>query len=245
MPLTAADLRRLTSASNLIFWGGLLLAIDITYTSRDIRLDLFSDAIGAILVAVGARRLREIAVSDEYAKAMRFVFTLSVVTAVVATLMHMPMAAPPVIGAALQVFALIVVIGVAIFCRAMRRLCERALLVQAVHAWSIADRLVLAILVVPAAILALLGSLLALSGEPVHFDSPIVLLIILVQLIPVVAVLTALRRTLVGARRRAFAAPFARCPDCGYDLRGHLGAATRCPECGARVDGEPEPEPRP
>ncbi|GAG16080.1 unnamed protein product [marine sediment metagenome] len=128
----------------LVFWGGLLCALDapIAWVSDGWgwRLDVLNDALGMVLIAVGVTRLGRIAVDepwrDRYGSAMRVVKLVALLGVAEAVLGHFVFPHPPGLDVFLAIYQLTQLAAFVLYLLSVRRLCAKATLAGAARAWS-------------------------------------------------------------------------------------------------------------
>ena len=107
------------SALHLIFWGGLIVVIDI----RINRFDIVNDVIGAFIIAAGVFRLADLPVDRTYATQMSYVRVTSVVFVVHCIVVDLlGLEATGGLQVILSLAALAEFAAIVVFCLAMRRL---------------------------------------------------------------------------------------------------------------------------
>lgn len=152
----------------MIFWGGLLLIFDITFTTttngHGFKFDILNDAVGAVLIAIGVSRLGAIRVDGRYASALQFVWIVAVVAVLDEIRDHFVMPLPPAVSFALTVFGLVKLAAVIAFCLAMRWFCEAAGIGNAGRSWNVTTWLFVLIYALPLGFFYL-AALAAIAGN--------------------------------------------------------------------------------
>jgi len=120
------------SALHLIFWGGLIVVIDI----RINRFDIVNDVIGAFIIAAGVFRLADLPVDRTYATQMSYVRVTSVVFVVHCIVVDLlGLEATGGLQVILSLAALAEFAAIVVFCLAMRRLSNSAGLASSAYSW--------------------------------------------------------------------------------------------------------------
>lgn len=175
----------------LIFWGGLLCIFDFTIgetaNGQGFRFDILSDLVGTILIAIGIFRLGALPVHDRYASRMKFVKIISILAVLDAIQDHF---VPPVFALdhlAFNLFGLLTLAAIVIFCIAMRWFCETANMIEASRSWSTTTVLFVAIYLIPLGLFYVLGSLASAAGASFDLDlGPVLLLVLPIFAIPLI-----------------------------------------------------------
>lgn len=195
-----ADLRSAVRPLRWIFWGGLLCVIDVHYSTvtngRGWHFDFLSDVVGMALIVAGLVRLLAVPVHDRYATVLRVCTAVAVLELLDAVRGHFiqPWPTPVVVGASL--LHLLGFVATALFCVAMRWMCDAHGLADASRSWRTTLILFLVAWVIPLGMLqlVLLGSLL--SGSPFAVAlGPVLVLLVLVALLPLVHFFVSTSRT--------------------------------------------------
>ncbi len=246
-----------TGPLRCIFWGALLLVLDLTIWSGRISFDVLSDFVGALLIAVGIVHLASIEVDPVYERRLRFVLVIAWLQV---------LASPPItffsinwprwMVAAGFLFGIASLVALLLFLFSMNRMCRATGLERSTPSWRLTARLVGVVYVVPLGLIylasiadvALSG---AYSGPTLDLDlnrwfhgGPAAcgaLIVLLVVAIPFIHLLVSISRTIheleeLRWRTRGRIVGPAVCAQCGYDLTGL--PETRCPECGTRFSRE-------
>lgn len=207
-----ADLRSAVRPLRWIFWGGLLCVIDVHYSTvtngRGWQIDILSDVVGMALIVAGLVRLLAVRVHDRYATVLRVCIAVAVLELLDAVRGHFiqPWPTPVVVGASL--LHLLGFVATALFCVAMRWMCDAHGLADASRSWRTTLILFLVVWVIPLGVLQLviLGSLL--SGSPFAVAlGPVFLLLLLVTLLPLVHFFVSTSRTARAAEDGVGAMP--------------------------------------
>lgn len=181
---------RAVTPLRLIFWGGLLCIFDFTIgetaNGHGFRFDVLSDLLGTVLIAIAVFRLGALPVHDRYASRMKFVKIVSVLAVLDAIQDHF---VPPVFALghlAFNLFGLLTLAAIVIFCIAMRWFCETANMIQASRSWSTTTVLFVAIYLVPLGLLYVVGLLTSAAGASVNLDGSFILLVLPIFAIPLI-----------------------------------------------------------
>jgi hypothetical protein len=175
----------------LIFWGGLLCIFDFTLgettNGQGFKFDVLSDLLGTILITVGVFRLSACPVHDRYASRMKFVKIVSVLAVLDAIQDHF---VPPLLSLghlSFNLFGLLTLAAIVIFCIAMRWFCETNNLNGAARSWSTTTVLFVTIYLIPLGLFYILGSLASLSGASFDLNlGPVLLLVLPVFAVPLI-----------------------------------------------------------
>ena len=173
----------------LIFWGGLLCIFDFHLSSvtsgQGFKIDIVSDTVGAILIAIGVYRLSVLPVHQRYKSRMKFVFVVSILGILAALQDHF---VPPLFSLdylAFNLFAVLNLGAIVIFCIAMRWFCENANLNRAAKSWSTTTVLFVTFFLIPLGVFYLMNSLAIATGTTLDLG-PLGLLILPILAIPLV-----------------------------------------------------------
>ncbi|MHC4714994.1 MAG: hypothetical protein ACYTAN_17265 [Planctomycetota bacterium] len=179
---------RVITSLRLVFWGGLLVVLDLTITSGGFTVDILNDFVGMILVSVGVWRLSEIRFDERYTSAMTFARVVAVIATIGCFIKMIMPGLPPVLALLIQMFQVITVIALVAFCISMRRLCDAGMLSRAAASWKMTTALVVLMYLVPL-VLALGPSIaMGIQGKTYKYDIGFfpALLLVAVFLIPLV-----------------------------------------------------------
>lgn len=179
----------------LIFWGGLLCIFDFHLTGQGFRFDVVSDVLGTLLIAVGVFRLGAIPIHDRYKSKMRFVKVVSVIGVLDALQDHFVPPLLPFGYLAFNLFGVLNLAAVIVFCIAMRWFCEETKLLEAAQSWSTTTVLFVLMYAVPLGLLYLIMTLNGATATPDNFDlGPFVLLALPLFAIPLIHVFVSTSR---------------------------------------------------
>ncbi|MGE5612270.1 MAG: hypothetical protein ACM359_23685 [Bacillota bacterium] len=160
----------------LIFWGGLVWLLDFRlqhqFNGWGIRFDILNDAIGTGMIAVGVFRLAKMWDDRRYARAMRIVQIIAVLSVAKAVLENFVVPIPMFVGALLTLFTVCQFMAMVVFCMAMRWFCQGAWLDSAARSWLITAGLFLGIYVLLLGLLYLYSFVAAWRGSPLILTLP-------------------------------------------------------------------------
>ena len=189
--MSYADIESAIRPLRLIFWGGLLCVFDFNFSQTvngsGFKFDVFNDAVGCALIAWGAVVLASIRVHDRYAKAMTFVKIVSILAFFGAVRDHWIVRTPPIIDFILNLFGLITLVAIVVFCIAMRWFCEQARLVEAAASWRTTTILFIAIYLLPLGLLYIAGTIAIAANKSFYFNpGPLGLIVIPIFFVPII-----------------------------------------------------------
>jgi hypothetical protein len=184
-------LRTAITPLRLIFWGGLLVIFDFTFTTttngRGFRCDVLDDTLGMILITVGVFRLARFPVPGSYRTMMSAINVIAVLGIIRSVDHHFIYDSPDWFGLMGMVLVLAELAAVILFCTCMRRLALEAGLRGIAASWAVTRLLFLALYVLPLGLfyLAALGAVV--TGRSFHINlGPAGLLLLLIFVIPCV-----------------------------------------------------------
>jgi hypothetical protein len=186
------DIRQAVKPLRLIFWGGLLLFLDVTFAStvngEGFRFDVLNDTLGAVLVTIGVFRLSRLGgsfVHPRFPAAMTFVKAVCVTSIFETALKHFVFTHPAPLSLLFTVLGLAQLAAMVIFCVAMRCLCAAAGLTAAAQSWRTTTILFLVMLALPLGFAYVAGLIATATGESFNVNLGwAVLLIIPLLLVP-------------------------------------------------------------
>ena len=210
-----ADLQSAVRPLRWIFWGGLICSFDVHYSTvvngRGWQIDILSDVVGMALIVAGLVRLLAVRVHDRYATVLRVCLAVAVLELLDAVRGHFiqPWPTPVVVGASL--LHLLGFVATALFCVAMRWMCDAHGLADASRSWRTTLILFLVVWVIPLGGLQIAGLVAMATGSSWHVDvgSLVVLLVLLVlaMLVPLVHFFVSTSRTARAAEDGVGAMP--------------------------------------
>ena len=173
-PVVRAAVRQL----KWVFWGMLLVAIDIPPVWATIagrwRIDPLNDLVGWLLIVVAVARLGRIRVDepwlDRYGSAMKAVKWVAIVSATAAAMGHVVFAHPDTLDLLLAILGLAQLAAGVLFAVCMWRLCTKAELPRAARGWSIFLAVFLTVYVIPSAFYHYSAYVTQLGGQEYRFD---------------------------------------------------------------------------
>jgi hypothetical protein len=168
------DIRNAVGPLRRIFWGGIIVLLDINING----FDLSNDVIGAILIAIGVTWLGSVDVGNRYRSGMRFVKIMayiSILTSILALFNESSLA--PI----LTVVAVPGQIAVVVFCVCMRWFCIEGGLPKSAESWRLTT-IFFSVLMG----FYLIGIMVGLTGSRVSIQGPVALLVLLAMFVPIV-----------------------------------------------------------
>lgn len=175
----------------LIFWGGLLCIFDFnlsqTFNGNGFKFDVLSDAVGTILIAAGVFRLSALPIHDQYKSKMKFVKVVAVIAVVDALQDHFIPPLLPLGYLAFNLFGVLNLAAIIVFCVAMRWFCEETRLLEASQSWGSTTLLFALIYVAPLGLLYLIGTLNMAQATSANFDfGPLAILALPLFAVPLI-----------------------------------------------------------
>ena len=159
----------------LIALGGLLCIFEYVppeLSGRFWRVDLLNDAVGMILIAMGAARLGRIPVhppwNDHYGSAMKLVKLVAVLGVAVAAMDHFVFRRPPTLSVFLAIFRIVQMAAVVLLCMSMHWLSKEAGLARALRGWHAATWVFGVLLVLPLLAMSYSDFLTLVGGGTPH-----------------------------------------------------------------------------
>jgi hypothetical protein len=200
MSLAPRDILTTITPLRLVFWGCLLCLIDVhsnwNFDGQVWKIDILSDAIGALMIAWGAFRLSMLRVSGWYSAAMCFVLMVAGLAVPIALHDHLVYDQPQWISGALQLAPVVGLIATVVFCMAMRRLSAAADLEHSERSWRTTTQLVVFISLIPIGIVHAAGALATLVDEASAFQVPpsLASFVALAQIVPLIHFVVSISR---------------------------------------------------
>ncbi|HPF38036.1 MAG TPA: hypothetical protein P5081_06685 [Phycisphaerae bacterium] len=162
----------------LIFWGGMLCVVDVTFSSvttvngvsSGFVFDFLNDAVGAALITVGAARLSTMEISRRFVSVMHFVVFVAFVVTLDSIRLHFVTDWPTVVQLGANLIGIVSIVAIPAFCVAMRWLCDDAFLERASRSWSLTLVLFVCIYVLPLGLLRIAILFASLTGSPFLID---------------------------------------------------------------------------
>ena len=189
VPVT--DIKSVILPLRLIFWGGLIVVIDLTYSQTvngvGWRFDFVNDAVGMLMIVWGTSRLGKIRVDDRYRTAMRFVTISAVLSLLDAIHGHFIYDTPPAVAFFFSVVGVAAMIATVVFCVAMRWLSETVGLQRSARSWKITTLLFVIVYLIPLGLLACAAAVAIAMGSPFNIQlGPVGLLLVPVFCVPLI-----------------------------------------------------------
>jgi hypothetical protein len=164
---TAPPLRR-------IFWGALLVLLDVTYTwtsnGEGFRVDFLSDTVGLVLIIAAVTRLGDIRMGSSYVSRMRFIRWVSILLLLESLMQHFIFDTPWLLTFLSSVLGIATIVAVLWFCACMRDVCREAMLAEAARIWHRTLVLFLVVYGIPWGLLLIAALIAMVTGRPFHFD---------------------------------------------------------------------------
>ncbi len=204
-----SDIKSVIVPLRLIFWGALIVLIDLTYSKTENgvgwRFDFLNDAVGMAMIVWATARLAKIRVSDAYRTAMLFVTTAAILSLLDAIHSHFIYDTPPAVTLLSALVGVASMIAMVVFCVAMRWLSEAAGLARAVRSWKITTWLMVIIYLIPIGGLSLAAAIAIAMGSPFNIGlGPKGLLLVPVFCIPLIHFFGSTRRMMADAQSPTF-----------------------------------------
>lgn len=153
-----------------IFWGALLVLVDISFAWRfgdtGFRLDLLDDTLGMLLITAAIGQLRDIPMGGWYATRMVFLHWVAIVALLDSVLQHFIFPKPWLLAFLSLVMPFVMIAALLALCACMRDVCRAAMLSEEAQRWQRAFVLFLAF---SGILLALIGLGVLTIGLPAHF----------------------------------------------------------------------------
>jgi len=189
--LSIGDIRRTLSPLRLIFWGGLICVLDITFSETvngsGWKFDILNDFVGMLMITWGVLQLAEIAVHDRYRTAMSFVKVVAVLSCVDAFHAHFIYDTPPLIAFLLSILGIAAMIATVLFSVAMRWLSVEADLRYSAQSWRTTTFLFVLIYLIPLGLFYCAAAIAIATGTSFNINlGPAGLLLVPVFFIPVI-----------------------------------------------------------
>ena len=189
--VAVSDIKSVISPLRLIFWGALIVLVDLTYgkTVNGVgwRFDFLNDAVGMLLIVKGTFRLAKIRVNDSYRTAMRFVTITAVLSLLDAIHSHFIYDTPPAVALLASLVGIASMIAMVVFCVAMRWLSEAAGLARAARSWKTTTLLMVIVYLIPIGVLSCAAAIAIATGSPFNIQlGPAGLLLVPVFCVPLI-----------------------------------------------------------
>jgi hypothetical protein len=156
-----------------IFWGALLVLVDISFSMNfgemGFRLDLLDDTLGMVLITLAVGQLRDIPMGGWYGTRMVFLHWVAIVALLDSVLQHFIFPRPWLLASLSLVMPFVMIAALLTLCACMRDVCRAATLSEEAQRWQRAFALFLAFYGIPGILLALIGLGVLALGLPAHF----------------------------------------------------------------------------
>jgi hypothetical protein len=175
----------------LIFWGGLICVLDITFSEvrngEGWKFDILNDLVGMLMITWGVFQLAEITVHDRYRTAMGFVKVVAVLSCVEALHAHFIYDTPPLVVFLFLLLGIAAMVATVVFSVAMRWLSSEAGLLDSAASWRTTTLLFVVIYLIPLGLFYCAAAVATVTGESFHIDlGPAGLFLVPVFFIPVI-----------------------------------------------------------
>lgn len=172
-----------------IFWGALLVLVDISFSldfgEIGLRLDLLDDTLGMLLITLAVGRLRDIPMGGWYGTRMVFLHWVAIVALLDSFLQHFIFPKPWLLASLSLVMPFVMIAALLVLCACMRDVCRAATLSGEAQRWQRAFALFLVFCGIPSVLLVMVESGVLTVGLPAHFTpTPGMLWIGLLFLVP-------------------------------------------------------------
>lgn len=189
--ISTEDIRQTVSPLRLIFWGGLICVIDITFSQtvngEGWKFDILNDFVGMLMITWGVFQLAKLNVHDRYRKYMNFVQVIAVLTCIESLQAHFVYDAPLPLALLFVVFFIVTMIAIVMFCVAMRWLSEEAGLRASAKSWKTSTVLFVVIYLIPFGLFYCACAVAIVMGESFDLQlGPVALLLVPVFIVPLV-----------------------------------------------------------
>jgi len=184
-----APLPAMITPLRLIFWGGLLCLIDVTFTQKvngsGFKFDLLDDFIGMVLMTTGVFRLSRFTASRNYEKGMAFVKVVAVLSTIKALLDHWVFRTPHVWDLFWTAFSIAELAAIVLFCSLMHLLCRVHDLDWPAKSWKTTTMGFVIVYAIPLGLFYFASLIATMAGKSFHFNlGPWALLLLPVFAVP-------------------------------------------------------------
>lgn len=170
----AVDLRRAITPLRMIFWGGLMVLIDLTFNTRigreHYKIDILDDFIGMLLISIGVFRLAALDQGPGFSGAMQFVKVVSVISTFKQLIKHWHFDGGEVWSWGWSLYAFVELAAILLFCRSMQVLCWQHSLDEPARSWGTTRTFYLALCVLPLGALYGFFIVMRLNGKVSNWD---------------------------------------------------------------------------
>lgn len=167
------DIIHATRPLRRIFWGALLVLVDIGFSSKfgeiGFRLDLFDDTLGMVLITLAVGQLRDIPMGGWYGTRMVFLHWVAIVALLDSVLQHFIFPRPWLLAFVSLVMPFVMIAALLTLCACMRDVCRAAMLSEAAQRWQRVFALFLAFFGILSVLPALIGLGVQTFGLPAPF----------------------------------------------------------------------------
>jgi hypothetical protein len=175
----------------MIFWGGLIYLIDISYSytrnGMGFRFDFVNDVVGTLLITAGVFRLGVLEVDERYNRVMTFVAMVATLSVLDAVRAHFVMPIPPLVRLFLQLYGMVTLAAIIAFCVAMRWLSTTAQLARSAASWRTTTMLFVGCYAFPLGLGYLADIAATATGRPLKINlGPLALLLVPIFVVPII-----------------------------------------------------------
>lgn len=186
------ELRQAIPPLRLIFWGALLLILDLSFTqttnNTGIKFDICNDALGMALIVYAVFRLRTMRVPGNYRPVMTFIAVMAVIGLLESLHDHIIYQTPDFLSLLRSLTGILQLLATTLFCVAMRWLSIHAGLPAAAGLWRITTWLFGLIYLLPLGLLYLAGFAAFFTGASINLQlGPAGLILLPLFLAPVIS----------------------------------------------------------
>lgn len=172
-----------------IFWGALLVLVDIsfsmTFGETGFQFDLLNDTLGMLLITAAVGRLRNIGLDSSYANRMQFIHWVAIVALLESLMNHFVFQKSWLLMSLSLALDLATIVALLAFCTSMRDVCRAGMLAEAGQKWHRTFVLFLVLYGIPGLLLVFFGIAAIATNQSFRFDlTPSALVIGLLFLVP-------------------------------------------------------------
>jgi len=158
----------------LIFWGGLLCLIDITFSQKvngsGFKFDLLDDFLGMLLITTGVFRLSRFTASRNYDKGMAYVKVVAVLSTFKALLDHWVFPTPHVWDLFWTFFSIAELAAIVLFCSLMHLLCRVHQLDWPARSWKTTTMTFVIVYAIPLGLFYSASLIAMMTGKSFHVN---------------------------------------------------------------------------